>query len=222
MTTDVQKVGQTQATQQSQPKQTLKPDARIEVFEGMTIEDVEQNGSEAQKIVAAAFDTMEEYNPYEKGDGKYDKYEARNFNNYRFALDKNNKELRAHNIETNGHVTIKYNNLDELKKYAGLVTYADDLSGNITFNLRTKTATFENVQGYDINVGSGTFDKVIIRNADVSTISAWYHEGTLKLEGVADRGILWDSATRVEPGKNTRVSVDSDSKIEIQRYEDEE
>ena len=184
--------------QQQKKTETLKPQERIEIFEGMTIEDVEKNGSDAQKIVAAAFDEMEEYNPEQKGDGKFDKVEAMKLNAYRFALDKNNKELRAHNLDTDGHVTIKYNNLEELKKYAGLVQYADELAGDITFDLRSKTAKFENIQGDEIFVGSGTFNTVTVRNADVRQITAWYHEGNLKLEGVADRGILWDSATRVE------------------------
>ena len=217
------RVSEIQAQEQAQlqqKKSAMKADERIEVFEGMTIEDIEQNGSEAQKIVAAAFDDIEYVD--NKGDGKFDKYEAANLNNYRFALDKNKKELRAHNLDTDGHVTIKYNNLEELKKYAGLVRQADDLSGDITFDLRSKTAKFENIQGNILSVGGGTFNTVTIRNANVSQIFAAYHEGTLKLEGVADCGLLWDSETLVTVGEKTRLSAGNDSKIQISRWDDEE
>lgn len=225
MTTEVSKVGQAQTAQQAQPKAALKADARIEVFEGMTVNDVEQNGSEAQKIVAKAFDRVTKEKDYKEGNGKYSEREAEDLNNYRFALDKTNRELRAHNIETGTTVTIKYNNLQELKENAALVKTAGQgiiKGGQITYDFRSKTATFDGVTAPQMNIASrGKADKVIIRNCDVERLAGYGFHGQLELDNVKDMGMLWDSPTELYLEPDATLKSDANSKVKIKRYNHE-
>ncbi len=224
--TEVSKVGQAQAAQQAQPKTTMKADERIEVFEGMTVNDVEQNGSEAQKLVAKAFDTGIKGKGYKAGDGVYSEKEAENLNNYRFALDKQNRELRAHNKKTGATVTIKYNDLEELQNNAALVKSAGHgriKGGNITYDFRNKTTTFEDVtMDGALNIASrGKCDKVIIRNCDANRVVGYGFHGEIQLENLKDMGMLWDSPTKMYLEPDATLKTDSQSKIEIKRYNHE-
>lgn len=61
---------------------------RLEVKEGMTVQQLQEKGNAAQKQAATIFD----YN----GDGKYDAYEALDFNNTRITADTKMGEIRLY------------------------------------------------------------------------------------------------------------------------------
>ena len=61
---------------------------RLEVKEGMTVQQLQEKGNAAQKQAATIFD----YN----GDGKYDAYEALNFNHTRITADTKMGEIRLY------------------------------------------------------------------------------------------------------------------------------
>ena len=219
MTDPVSSVGQTQASQQ--PTGTkMKAEEKVVIFEGMTVNDVEQNGSEAQKIVAKAFDNKTKEKDYKAGDGKYSEREADNFNDYTFALDKNSKELRAHNKKTGCTSVIKYNDLDELKENAALLKEAGHLEGGqITFDLRNKIATFDGVSGSYTHIGSrGKVDRVVIKNSDLDRIIGNFFKGTLVLDNVKNMGMMWDSPTTILLDSEATLKTDSQSKVEVRRF----
>ncbi|MBQ8459505.1 hypothetical protein IJ541_05315 [bacterium] len=223
MVNEVSKIAQAQTTGAPTTKTAKKAEQKVQIFEGMTVKDVEKNGSEAQKIVAKAFDNTgvkpTKENNYNGGDGKYSKKEAENFNNYQFSLDKNKRELKAYNKKTGCTCTIKYNNLDELKENAALLKQAGHLKGGkIVFDFRNRTALYDGVSGGMLNVGSRGADKITIRNSDIRNISGAYFKGTLVLDNVKEMGMIWDSPTKVLLGEEATIKTDSNSKIEIRRY----
>ncbi len=228
--TEVSKVGQTQTAQQAQkaqaPKGGMQPDARLEIREGMRVADVEANGSEAQKLVAAAFDEIDAET--RKGDGIYDKHEAVNFNDFRFALDKNKKELRAHNKNTGCTMIIKYNSLEELQNKDNLymLRRIDNTNyysgGEITHDYRNKKATYDGVTGDKslINSCYDEFEEVTFKNSSMDSIDAQYFSGKLNIQNTKNVGTFWDSDTEIHvtEGKEPIINADADSKIEIKRW----
>ena len=223
--TEVSKVGQTQAAGVQQPQTQMKAEEKIKIFEGMTVNDVEQNGSEAQKIVAKAFDSQgvkpSKANNYSGADGKYSEREAEDFNNYTFALDKNARELRAYNKKTGCTSIIKYNDIEELQDNAVLLKQASRLKGGtITYDFRNKTTTFDGVSTGrgSLHVASrGKNDKVIIRNSDVRHIDAYTYQGNIQLENVKKLGTFWDSPTKITMRNDATIQADSQSQVEIRR-----
>lgn len=203
-------------------KGELKPDAKVQIFEGMTVKDVQENGSEAQKIVAEAFDRIDSRHSNGKGDGKFSKAEAEVFNNYTFTLDKNTKELRAYNKETGCTVTVKYNNLEELKDKA-LIPVANELKGgNVTFDLRNKTATYDGVSCDKTFIlpERKNLKNYTIKNSDLEEIDARFlKDGNIKIMNTKQLGNLWDSPTTVKvyDGNDTTVSADNTSDIKIKK-----
>ena len=195
-------------------KQPVKTKSQIEVFAGMPVDKMEQNGSEAQGIVAEAFNYSLDENG--KRDCIYDKDEAADFNNYRFALDKDNKELRVYNKKTNAKVIIKYDDIENLKSHAYLVHHITSFkSGDITFDLRTMRAVYDTVDG-DYVIIPHDFKDVTIRASWIGTIDARF-KGHLKLENVSKPGLFCETKTRVILDKETKLAQDSESKIKRER-----
>ena len=224
---EVSKVGQTPAAQETQQMTPqMKAQEKIKVFEGMTVNDVEQNGSEAQKLVAHAFDNSgvkpTKENHYSGADGKYSEHEAEDFNNYTFALDKQTQELRAYNNKTGCTSIIKYNSLDELKENAAVLKQAGRLKGGtITYDFRNKITTFDGVstgRGTLYVASKGKADNVIIRNSDARRIDAAYFEGNIKLENVKRMGMIWDSPTAIVLSDKATIQTDANSQVDITRY----
>ena len=223
---EVSRIEQSQTAQTPQVQAQMKPQEKIKVFEGMTVNDVEQNGSEAQKIVAGAFDNSgvkpTKENNYNAGDGKYSEREAEDFNNYTFALDKNSRELRAHNKKTGCTSIIKYISLEELKENAALLKQASRLQGGtITYDFRNKVTIFDGVSTGkgSVHVASrGKADNVIIRNSDVRHVDAAYFEGNVKLENVKNLGMIWDSPTTILLSDKATIQTDANSQVDITRY----
>lgn len=185
-----------------QVKTSTAPDKRIEIFPGMTIDNIEKIGSKGQQVTACAFHQGGIYSAFTPE-------EAENMNNYRFTLDEANKELRVHNIVTDGHVTIKYNNDKPLGDwpYVGLVRVAEKLKGNVVFDLRNgtgnRTATYSDVTADCIDTFYCTNSRIYnisIRNSNIKKIDVDTDRDMnfeLKLENVSNIGLLWDSPTEV-------------------------
>ena len=204
-------------------KTVLKPEQKMQIFEGMTVKDVQENGSEAQKLLAEGFDKISHANAKNgvyKGDGKYSAKEAEIFNNYTFALDKNKKELRAYNKETGCQITIKYNNLDELKNpdTARLIPTGENYKGGkIEFDLRNKTATFDGVSTETMLLPQRSqIEHYTIKNADVKTINARFlKEATVNIINTKNVGNFWDSPTTVKVATQNNVKINPDSNSDI-------
>ena len=225
--TEVSKIGEVSSANQSpQLKSQMKAEEKIKIFEGMTVNDVEQNGSEAQKIVAGAFDNSgvkpTKENNYKVGDGKYSEREAEDFNNYTFAIDKKSRELRAHNNKTGCTSIIRYNNLEELKENAALLKSAGHLEGGtVTYDFRNKITTFDGVSTNkgSMNIASrGKSDKVIIRNSDVNRVISYGFHGTVQIENTKNLGMIWDSPTMLYLEPDAQLKTDNQSNVEIKRY----
>lgn len=218
--------GTTNAPATGTPRK-VKTEAKVNVREGMRTADVKANGSAAQKLVADAFQeaSWDDKKGGLKYSGKYDKDGAEAMNSYTFALYGN--ELRAYNNETGCNVKIKANSRDELKKNAGLVRQSEDFKdGNITFDLNTKTATYDGVSGDDVCIydfDSGKLNNCNIKNSSLENIDALYFTGKLNIINTKDVGMVWDSNTKIfvkaEPSKRPVINIDSASKVEIKEYE---
>lgn len=213
MTTEVKTVSTVEQTPQEPLKnQSKQSDKDITVFSGMTADDVVQNGSDAQKLVAEWFAN------WKKEDGIFDKKEAELLNSYTFTLDEDKKEFTAKSRGCN--ITIKYNNLDEIKN--GMEKYVINSTfekGTVVFDLRNETAVYEDIQNFDgIECPNKGVKTITIRNASTRGILAEDFHGALKLEGVADHHI-WTSKTSVWVEKDATLSADEECKLNIYRIE---
>lgn len=223
MVDEVSKISAGAQSHDVKPKTKMKAEQRIEVFEGMTVKDVQENGSEAQRIVAKAFDKLEKSKEFKEGDGVYSEREAELFNNYRFTLDKENKELRAYNTKTECVTVIKYNNLEELEKHAALIGENNKFKGGqVIYDFRNRTATFDGLSAYHGSLSilsAGMADRVVVKNCSLHSISGFLYHGTLDIKNTKEVGILWNSATKVMLEKDAVIKADEESKIDIRRYE---
>ena len=198
----------------------VKPQARVQIYEGMSVETVKRNGSDGQKLMASLFDLDK--------DGKYDAAEAEAFNNCNFKTEKG--KITMYNRSGYGpEVTeLKYDDYDK------------DIAQN-----EPDIFNFKNDKGEDCYFASmGNFIKVVIdmikgkvhveggengalymnnveltvKNSDLETISTT--NSKINLQNVKDEGLLWDSATEVETDGKSIINADADSKIEIKPEEE--
>ena len=98
------------------PQKITKVQPRLQIREGMTVEDVKKYGSAGQKLAASLFDTDggKASNGHWVKDGIFNQYEAEYFNRFNFSV--KNGSFTMYDRES-GHVTeIKYDNIDDLKK----------------------------------------------------------------------------------------------------------
>ena len=198
----------------------VKPQARVQIYEGMSVETVKRNGSDGQKLMASLFDLDK--------DGKYDAAEAEAFNNCNFKTEKG--KITMYNRSG-------YGPEDTELKY-------DDYEKDIAQN-EPDIFNFKNDKGEDCYFASmGNFIKVVIdmikgkvhveggengalymnnveltvKNSDLETISTT--NSKINLQNVKDEGLLWDSATEVETDGKSIINADADSKIEIKPEEE--
>ena len=205
----------------------VKPQARVQIYEGMNVETVKRNGSDGQKLMAPLFDL--------DSDGKYDAGEAELFNSCNFKTEKG--KITMYNRSGYGpEVTeLKYDDYEKdiLNPYKGQALNEPDI-----FN-------FKNDKGKDCYFASmGNFKKVVIdmikgkvhveggkdgalfmnnveltvKNSDLETIST--SNSKINLQNVKDEGLLWDSATEVKTDGKSIINADADSKIEIKPEEE--
>ena len=212
--------------------QKVQAQARLQIREGMTVAEVKKYGSEGQKLAASLFDSDRVKN--EKGDfgkdGIFNKQEAEMFNNYNFSV---RDGLFTMYDRKSGQITeIKYDNIEDLKNllndewnepgcmlldkngkrriFLGNATEG----GKITLDLTNTTVTADGVKGKYI-CASG--EKVIVKNSDVGEVNT--HAKELEIKNTKDKGLIYDSSTRLEVGKDTMVKIDDTSDCEISRDE---
>ena len=211
--------------------QKMQPQQRLQIREGMTVEEVKKYGSEGQKLAASLFDendTKDEKTGHYLKNGVYSEREAKYFNQYNFSV--KNNVFTMYNRKSNQTTEIKYNNIDDLKKFLTddynepgcwalyqnkkQKVYIGDSTknGKITLDLHEGTVTCDGVEG-DFIYASGK--KVTVSNSDVKTIGS--HAKELEIQNTRDKGLIWDSATEVEAGKDTSVKIDDKSDIELKR-----
>lgn len=209
----------------------VKPQARVKIYEGMSVETVKKNGSEGQKLMAPLFDVNH--------DGKYDGNEAAAFDSYNFKTEKG-KITMYNRSECGAEITeLIYDDYEKdiLNQYKGEALNSPD------------SFTFYNDKGEFCHFGTiGDFAKVVIdmikgkvhveggnkgaynlfannveltvKNSDLGEISV--SGGKINLQNVKDKGLLWDSATEIQTDGETIVNADKNSKVEVTIKEDEE
>lgn len=211
--------------------QKMQPQQRLQIREGMTVEEVKKYGSEGQKLAASLFDendTKDEKTGHYLKNGVYSEREAKYFNQYNFSV--KNNVFTMYNRESNQTTEIKYKNLEDLKRILNedynrpwsLHFFQNDKqkvfvgestkNGKITLDLHEGTVTCDGVEG-DFIYASGK--KVTVSNSDVKTIGS--HAKELEIQNTRDKGLIWDSATEVEAGKDTIVKIDDKSDVELKR-----
>ena len=212
--TEISKVQQMPQTTEAQgtPVKTskMKPQAKMHIWKGNTVQTVEQDGSEAQKIVAKAFDT--------DINGKYDAGEAANFNDYSFALDKGNNELRMHNNKTKCTAIIKSD------EYLGLVLGAqlavadmqDLKGGQIKYDIDNNRYTYDGVEGA-IRTPSWMSDQptVTIKNSSISQIDARDFKGKLNIINTRSVGFWGISPTQISVHPNNKLNFNASANSQV-------
>lgn len=211
--------------------QNVKAQARVQIREGMTVAEVRKYGSEGQKLAASLFDNdlVKDAEGHYVKDGIFTEGEAQRFNNYNFAV--RDGIFTMYDRKSGQTTEIKYDNVDDLKNLLNdnfnkpgsmfmpgkngkthMHLGESTQGGKITLDLTNKTITADGVKGEYI-YASG--DKVTVKNSDVGTIGS--HGKELEVKNTKDEGIIYDSATKLKVGKNTKVKIDDASKTEIVR-----
>ena len=211
--------------------QKVQPQPRLQIREGMTVDEVRQYGSEGQKLAASLFDAERIKNS--KGDwvkdGIFTKQEAENFNNYNFSV--RDGVFTMYNRKSGQTTEIKYNDIEDLKELLNdnwngpglfdlygkdgerrIFVGEDTDRGKITLDLTNNTVTADGVSGkYFIASGK----KVTVKNSDLKKINS--HAQELDIKNTKDKGLIYDSSTTVYAGKDTKVKIDDASDVEINR-----
>lgn len=203
----------------------------INVVQGMTVKQVQQQGTKAQADAIKLFDF--------DGDGVISKAEANSFN--RFDVKEEAGGIFMKEKEGNHEIRLKYDNPEQLNgiKYTGYMlehkengesfdhekdTYvyaSDDESMSVEYDLNNKTLKIANKTDNNGDfIEAGNLNSVEIENSDVDEL---YAMGTknIKLTNVQDRG-LWTSDTNVHTDKNADINFDADTQANVKRYEREE
>ena len=221
------------------PQKIMKAQPRLQIREGMTVEDVRKNGSEGQKLAASLFDTDADGKKDANGnyllkDGIFNKQEAEYFNRFNFSV---KDGLFTMYDRESGHVTeIKYNNIDDLKEvlntnlnepthlsffskngeqklYFGQVGLTN---GKTTIDLANRTI---NVDGAtDGSIFTNGY-KTTVKNSNLELISSSSKE--VDIQNVKYHQLLGDAETGVSVRKDTKLNVDNDSKVDIERKDKE-
>lgn len=208
----------------------LKAEQRLQIREGMSVEDVKKYGSKGQQIAASLFDSdlVENAKGDYVKDGVFTKQEAEHFNNYNFSVKNNVFTMydRKHNQTTE----IKYDNIEDLYT---LLNNKNNETGSLWFSRNGKIQLFigESTEGgkitLDLSKGNITANgvngeyiiasgnKVTVKNSDIERVSVNAKE--LEIQNTKDKGIMWDSPTEVEAGKNTTVKIDTTSDVTLKR-----
>ena len=204
----------------------IKPEARLNIYDGISVETVKRNGSTGQKIAVSLFD--------EDGNGKLEGYEAEKMNRCNFTSEPGKLTIFENKgDEKPREMEIKYGNLEELyNEYKGKnlnklwtfhfgryekegETYYKYYFGHLTDYEKISIdmpAGKVTVQGADGNLYSRNIE-LSVKDSDIDEISAT--GGKVSLENVKNEGLLWDSATEVKNDGKTVVNGDADSKYEI-------
>ena len=205
--------------------QKVQAQARLQIREGMTVAEVKKYGSEGQKLAASLFDS----DRVENTNGDWGKAET--FNNYNFSV--RDGLFTMYDRKSGQTTEIKYDNIEDLKKLLndkwnepGCMTlfkngkqriYLGDATegGKITLDLTNNTVTADGVKGRFIYANG---EKVIVKNSDVGEVCS--HAKELEIKNTKDKGLIFDSSTKLDVGKDTMVKIDDASDCEISRDEE--
>ena len=211
--------------------QNVKAQPRVQIREGMTVAEVRQYGSEGQKLAASLFDNdlVKDAEGHYVKDGIFTEGEAQQFNNYNFAV--RDGIFTMYDRKSGQTTEIKYDNVDDLKNLLNdnfnkpgnmfmfdkngktkMFLGESTQGGKITLDLTNKTITADGVKGKYIYANG---EKVTVKNSDVGIIGSRGKE--LEVKNTKDEGIIYDSATKLNVGKNTKVKIDDASITEIVR-----
>lgn len=216
-------------------KITMKAQPRLQIREGMSIEDVKKHGSEGQKLAANLFDIDAEGKKDANGnyllkDGIFNKKEAEYFNRFNFSV--KDGSFTMYDRES-GHVTeIKYDNIDDLKKalnadvnepttmhffgkngeqklYVGTVGATN---GKTTIDLSKRTVEINGLTNGSIFTNG---NKTTVKNSNLELISSSSKE--VDIQNVKYNQWFGDTETGITVGTKTILNVDGNSKVDIER-----
>ena len=199
---------------------------RVQAYAGMSVETVKAQGSEGQKLMVSLFDKNQ--------DGKLDKQEAEHFNNYRFKTEEG--KIRMTNINNGTELELIYDNFEEdvlqlykgkplnrlnsylFKNEAGENCYFSKLTGAVktVIDMVTGKVAIEEAKPAGIRCGSSLWGNNIelsVKDSDVNEINI--NNGTLELENTKNRGLIFDSATKVKTDGKSTIKADKDSEYDI-------
>lgn len=206
----------------------IKTQAKLHIYDGISVETVKQQGSDGQKIAVPLFDT--------NGNGKLESMEADRMNRCTFKSEKNKLTIFENKGEDKQEITeIKYNNTDDL--YAMYDEHALNNLDMFSFGKYTKNGEkwFKNYFGSVANCAKRTIDLIhgkvtvegakgdlygrnidlTVKNSDISEIGI--NGGKVKLQNVKDEGLLYDSATEIKTDGKTDVNADTNSKVKVNK-----
>lgn len=204
----------------------VKPEARVQIYEGMTVENVKRKGSTGQKITASFFDVDK--------NGVLDKEEAEKMNRCNFKAEKNKLTIYENRDDgTRSQLEIKYNKLEDLyhcsisndtsvfewgyKKENGVeiakkikrFLFALDEYDKITIDMPAGKVS---VQGAEGNRIWGVNTDISVTDSDLEKIGM-AADTNLNLKNVKNEGLLFDSATEISVhGDKATMGTVSDSK----------
>lgn len=208
----------------------MKPEQRLQIREGMTVADVKKYGSKGQQLAASLFDFDGPHNEdsYNK-DGVFTKQEAERFNNFNFSVKDN--AFTMYDRKQDQAIEFKYNNPEDLYRVLNAkyncpgsfwcfneagerIAHLKESTegGKITIDLSKGTTTVDGVDGEYV-VGKG--NKMTVKNSDLENINTNSKE--LEIQNTKDKGVIWDSSTKVTIGNDTNINVDTESDITIER-----
>lgn len=199
---------------------------RVQAYAGMSVETVKAQGSEGQKLMVSLFDKNQ--------DGKLDKQEAEHFNNYRFKTEEG--KIRMTNINNGTELELIYDNFEEdvlhlykgkplnrlnsyiFKNEAGENCYFSKLTDAVKtiIDMVTGKVAIEGAKPARIRCGSSLWGNNIelsVKDSDVNEINI--NNGTLELENTKNRGLIFDSATKVKTDGKSTIKADKDSEYDI-------
>ena len=199
---------------------------RIQAYAGMSVETVKAQGSEGQKLMVSLFDKNQ--------DGKLDKQEAEHFNNYRFKTEEG--RIKMTDINDGSELELIYDNFEEdvlhtyngkplnrlhnylFKNKAGEDCYFAKLTGAVktVIDMVNGKVTVEGAKPSGIGSGSslwGNNIELTVKNSDVEEIHI--KNGSLKLENTKDKGLIFDSAVKVETDGKSTIKADKESDYDI-------
>lgn len=206
--------------------QQIKLQAKLNLYEGISVETVKQQGSDGQKIAVPLFDT--------NGNGKIEGMELDRMNRCTFKSEKNKLTIFENKGENKREVTeINYNNVNDLYamhgecalnnldmfsfgKYTkdGKIAYKHYFGSVASFTKRiidlvNGKVTIEGAKGdlYGRNID------LTVKNSDINEIGI--NGGKVKLQNVKDKGLIHDSATEIKTDGKTIVNADTNSKVRI-------
>lgn len=211
----------------------VRAQAKLHIYEGMSVDTVKRDGSDGQKIAVTLFDT--------DGNGKLEGAEVTRMNNCTFKSEPNKLTIwEKQNDGTKSQLEIKYKNLDELyntykDKALNLISsfgrnisfsfnkyqkdgqeYCKNYVGFVGNSYKKISIDMPNakvtVDGADGNIYGRDID-LTVKNSDAEKIST--HGGKIKLENTKNKGLLWDSPTRVKTNGKTVVKQDANSEAEV-------